>query len=89
MRAGVADAPAAGSARGTPEASASAAPGVAPEEAPVRELVESDEAETRIPYDASARVPKLLAVFWVTALAGLVVYAVVYLFPDLLRWGKP
>jgi hypothetical protein len=54
-------------------------------------LVESakDTHETEMTYDASSRVPWWVVAVWICSMAGFVAYLVIYLFPDLARWGAP
>jgi hypothetical protein len=74
-------------AEATPAAERPEAGGTEPSGTPA--LVESDHRETVIPYDPSGRMPRLVMAMWVVALVSLAAYTVVYLLPDLARWGRP
>lgn len=54
-------------------------------------LVESasDDRETRMTYDETARIPWWVLMVWVCAMGGFAAYMIVYMLPDLARWGSP
>ncbi|MCC6554544.1 MAG: hypothetical protein IT372_16315 [Polyangiaceae bacterium] len=52
-------------------------------------LVEDDAHETRMTYDPSSRVPKIVMAVWATLLVSYVLYMSKYFVPDLMKWGRP
>ena len=60
-------------------------------EAGLPDLVESatDDHETKMAYDPSSRLPVLVVLVWVCAVASLGLYCASFYFPDLAAWRAP